>query len=192
MRAGRAIGAGVLVAAGIVGYRRRRAAKATPVAAQRVVTIDKPADELYRFWRSLTNAPRFMKWVQEVAVRDERRSRWVAQLPGRRGRVEWEAELLEDRPGELIAWRSLPGAPVPISGRVEFAPAAPGRGTEVRSRVETEGVPRQVLERHVSEDLRRFKRLLETGEIATVDGQPSGKRSPLGRLLVGRRERSAR
>ena len=191
MRAGRAIGAGILVAAGVAGYRRRRAAKTRPVAAQRVVTVDKPAEELYRFWRSLANAPRFMKWVEEVEIRDERRSRWVATLPGRRGRIEWESEVLEDRPGELIAWRSVSGAPVRISGRVEFAAAPAGRGTEVRSRVETEGVPHHVLERHVAEDLRRFKRLLETGEIATVEGQPSGSRSALGKLVVGRRERSA-
>lgn len=190
MRVKALIGASVVAGAGALAYRRLRGGE--PTSVERAVTVDKPADELYAFWRSFENAPRFMENVLSVETRDDGRSRWLAHPAGSRRALEWDAELTDDRPGELIAWRAVAGKPLVASGRVEFSAATGGRGTQVRLRVDVPAggpLAREALERQVTEDLRRFKRLVETGEIPRVDGQPAGARSPLGKLVVGRRER---
>ena len=188
MRAARliaAVAAGVCCAA--AGYRlATRAARRDGSTAERTVTVDRSATDLYALWRELANAPRFMERVHAVEAIDERRSHWVGKAPGG-APAEWDAELIEERSGELIAWRSDPPG---LSGRVEFALATGGRGTRVRLTLEAP-VARTALERVAAEDLRRFKRLAETGEIATVAGQSSGKRSLLGRVLAGRLEGTA-
>jgi uncharacterized membrane protein len=154
------------------------------VKVERAVTINKPADELYRFWRNFVQLPQFMSHLEEVRVIDKR-SHWVAKAPlGMR--VEWDAEVINDKPNELIAWRSLPGSDVDTAGSVHFAPAAQGRGTEVRVTLKYDppaGKVGATLARWLGEapetqiraDLLRFKQLMETGEIATVEGQPSGR-----------------
>ena len=188
MRAARAFAAGIGAVAGAVaayrllgpGVRRHTS------SGERTVTIDRTAAELYALWRDLANAPRFMERVHGIETIDERRSHWVGKTPGGTP-AEWDAEVTEDRSGELIAWRSEPPG---LSGRVEFRPAPGGRGTRVRLQLQA-NLARTALERLAAEDLRRFKRLAETGEVVTVAGQPSGKRSPLGRVLAGRRERRA-
>ena len=190
MRRKALIGGSLAAAAGALAYRRFRGGE--PASVERAVTVDKPADELYASWRAFENAPRFMQNVLSVEPREGGRSRWLAHAPGTSKTFEWDAELTEDRPGELIAWRAVGGTPLVHSGRVEFSPATGGRGTQVRVRVETPAggaLAREALGRQTTEGLRRFKRLAETGEIARVDGQPAGERSPLGRLVVGRRER---
>ena len=170
----------------MVAYRLR-GSRTSEKTVERSVTIERAPDELYALWRDVRQAPRFVERVHAVEPLDERRSRWVGKTPGGAA-AEWLTELTDDRPGELLGWRAeQPG----VSGRVEFAAGPPGRGTQVRLSLEG-SVAAPLLERLAAEDLRRFKRLAETGEIATVRGQPAGRRSLRGRALVGRRERPTR
>ena len=144
-----------------------------------VITINKPTEEVYDFWRNFENLPRFMRHLESVKVLDNGRSRWKAKAPAGAS-VEWEAELTEDRPGELISWRSLPDADVRNAGTVRFSPAPGGRGTEVR--VDLEYAPpagkvgamvamlfREEPGQQVHDDLRSFKQVMELGEIVLSD-----------------------
>lgn len=150
------------------------------VRIERVTTINKPVHEVYEFWRQFQNFPRFMRHIESVEVLGDRRSRWRAKAPAGRT-VEWEAEILEDRQDEWIAWRSLPGSQIENSGSVRFAPAPGGRGTEVRVQLQYSppagrfgrGIAwlfGEEPEQQIHEDLRRFKQLMETGEIPLSDG----------------------
>ncbi len=176
---------------------RRGSAAATAgssLRATRSITVNRPPDELYRFWRDFENLPRAMRHIASVRMIDDRRSHWVARAPGGY-RVEWDSEIVDDRPGQYIAWQSLPGGDVPNSGSVRFDRAPGGRGTEIRVELEYRppggtlgAVFARLLgkapERQTMEDLRRFKQLVETGEIATTDGQTSGRKGgPFGRRL---------
>ena len=151
------------------------------------ITIARPAAELYRYWRNLENLPRFMKHLQGVKVLDDRRSRWVVRGPGRRT-LEWDAEIINDVENRLIAWRSIPEtSDVDSGGSVHFEPAPQDRGTEVRVSLQYNPPGGEIgaflaklfghdPAAHVGADLRRFKQLMETGEIAAVRGQPSVRR----------------
>ncbi len=101
------------------------------VRVEHSVTVDRPREELYRYWRNLENLPRVMRNLKAVQVIDERRSHWVARAPAGRT-VEWDAEIHNEVPGEIIAWKSLQGASVPNAGSVHFGAAPDGRGTEIR------------------------------------------------------------
>jgi uncharacterized membrane protein len=148
--------------------------------------IDRPAGELYAFWRQLQNLPRFMKNLESVVETGGNRSHWVGKTPFG-WTAEWDAELTAEEPGRRLAWRSLPGSSVETSGEVRFTDSTGNRGTLVLVTMEA-GLPGNVLgrlvepvvhqgtERQVREDLRRFKELMEAGEIATIDGQPAGQR----------------
>jgi uncharacterized membrane protein len=153
---------------------------------RRAVTINRPRSEVYGFWRQFENLPRFMTHLKSVTATGDRRSHWVAKAPVG-GEVEWDAEIVDEREGELIAWRSLAGAQIPNAGEVRFADAPAGRGTEIRVTLTYDppaGAAGAALakvfgeepDQQVREDLRRFKRVLETGEVATTDGQPSGRK----------------
>lgn len=156
------------------------------------IAINRSPEECYEFWRKLENLPQFMQHVESVEETGEGRSHWVVRGPGGK-RFEWDAEITEDVPNEKIAWRSLEGADVVNSGWVRFERAPADHGTFVKAHVEYEppagkaGVaiakflgkePGQL----VKGDIRRFKNILETGEIPTIDGQPAGRRTALGRL----------
>jgi uncharacterized membrane protein len=149
------------------------------VEVSRSVTIKTSPRELHRFWRSLGNLPRFMAHLESVEAIDDRRSRWCARGPAGM-KIEWEAEIVEDRPGELIAWRSLDGADVHNEGEVRFASAPGGRGTEVhvalRYRAMGGAVGRAVARllgsepgQQIAGDLRRLKQVIETGEVVHSD-----------------------
>lgn len=156
-----------------------------PLRVEKTVTIDKPADELYNFWHNFENLPTFMKHLQSVKVIDIRRSHWVTKAPLGQT-VEWDADIVDDRPNELIAWASLDGADVENAGLVRFKPAPSGRGTEVKVVLEYH-IPGGAVstslaklfgeepEQQVGDELRRFKQLMEAGEIATTAGQPTGR-----------------
>lgn len=159
------------------GRARRRARKATSIT--RAITVNRPVEEVYRFWRDLQNLPRFMRHLEEVRVLDATRSRWTAKGPAGSS-IEWDAELVEDVPNERIAWRSLEGADIENAGAVRFSPAPGGRGTEVR--VEMLEIPpggrvveavaklvRQTPEQKIADDLRAFKQVMETGEVMRSD-----------------------
>ena len=148
------------------------------IEVRRAITIARPPDEVYRFWRNFENLPRFMAHLERVTVIDERRSRWIARAPAGAS-VEWEAEITEDSPGELIAWRAVQHAQVPNHGQVRFV-RSPDGGTEVHVdlRYEPPGgklgaaiaklfgeEPAQ----QVAGDLRRFKQVMELGEVVHSD-----------------------
>jgi uncharacterized membrane protein len=177
-------------ALGISTAERHGPATAIPagegVKVEESVTIQKPAAELYRFWRDLNNLGRFMEHLETVRA-EGNRSHWVACGP-LGYRAEWDAEIITDRPNELIGWRSLPGSAVDTAGSVHFS-ELPGRGTEVRVILKYDppagrlgaAVARlfgQSPQAQIREDLRRLKQYMETGEIPTTAGQPRGTSSP--------------
>jgi uncharacterized membrane protein len=140
------------------------------VIVESEVTVNRPASELYTFWRTLENLPRVMEHLQSVTVLDERRSRWVATGP-LGTTVEWEAEIINEVPGKVIGWRSIEGSTVVTAGSVNFDEE--GQGTKVRVRLQYDppggklgawvawafGEEPSV---QVDRDLRRFKELMET------------------------------
>lgn len=157
---------------GAASHRGYRVVEAT--------TINRSIDDVYGFWRGFQNLPRFMRHLESVEILGERRSRWRARGPAGL-KVEWEAQMTEDRPNEQISWRSLPGSKVDNSGTVRFRSAPGARGTEVRVELEYRppagGVGRNVAwlfgeepAQQIHEDLHRFKQLMETGEIPLSDG----------------------
>jgi uncharacterized membrane protein len=143
------------------------------------VTINRSVEELYSYWRDFANLPEFMRHLESVQVIDRQRSHWKASAPAGRT-VEWDAEITEDTPNERIAWRSLGDADVYNAGSVTFRAAPRGRGTEVH--VEMEYAPpggmigktiakifREEPSQQVTDDLRAFKQVMETGEIVLSD-----------------------
>ena len=157
------------------------------IRVERAVTVNRPKAELYQMWRDFENLPRFMEHLESVQVdrSDGDRSHWVAKGPLDR-RVEWDAEIIEERENELLVWKSLPGSTVESMGRVEFLDAPGGRGTIVHVSMEY-NPPAGSLGaafaklfgkepgHQINADLRRFKQIMEAGEVATVEGQPSGR-----------------
>jgi uncharacterized membrane protein len=148
------------------------------VLVGRSVTIDRPRQELYAFWRDFQNLPRFMHNIKSVAVIDAARSHWVVDAPAAKA-VEWDSFITADEPGRLIAWRSEEGASVRNSGQVEFRDSPDGRGTVVTVTLTYDppggGIGKLIATLFQKEpkvqarqDLRRFKQLMETGEIATA------------------------
>jgi len=159
----------------------------------KTIGIERSPEELYRFWRNFENLPRFMTHLKEVRVLDDKRSHWVASGPAKLP-VEWDAEIVNDRPNEWIAWRSVEGADVENAGLVRFEHARNGNGTILRIDMRynppagTVGATfakllGQAPDQQLQRELRRFKQLMETNEIPTTDGQPSGQRSLFGRLV---------
>ncbi|MEH2140416.1 SRPBCC family protein [Nostoc sp.] len=163
------------------------------IKVEKTVTINKPAEELYRFWHNFENLPSFTKHIKDVKVYNDKRessghatrTHWIISAPLGTS-VEWDADIIEDRENELISWTSVEGADIANSGSVHFKPALNDRGTEVK--VVTEYDPPGGLigdaiaklfgespEQQLGDDLHRFKMLMETGEIATTEGQPKGK-----------------
>ena len=144
------------------------------------VTINRPADELYSFWHDFRNLPAFMRHLESVQPVGNNRSHWKAKAPAGKT-VEWDAEITEDRPNELIAWRSLEGADVPNSGLVRFTPATGGRGTQVSVEMTYDPPGGKVgvaiakvfgedPELQVQDDLRAFKQVVEIGEVVLSEG----------------------
>jgi uncharacterized membrane protein len=150
-------------------------------------TIRKDPKEVYEYWRSLDNVPTFSAHVDEVVLQDDRRSHWKASAPFGRT-VEWDAEIEEDVPGEMLTWKSVAAADVSNTGSVIFKPAPGDQGTEVHV-VITYDVPGGKLgealarffgedpHQQIDDDLRRLKQVLEVGEVMRSDGAPYGKRA---------------
>jgi len=145
--------------------------------------------EAYVYWRQLEHLPRFMKHLQSVEIIDDKRSEWTARGP-MNTRVHWTAEITEEKHNEKIAWRSTPESDLQVHGQVEFRPDTGNRGTIVTARMQYE-LPAGKLGAalaslfgknprwNVREDMRRFKQLMEAGEIPTTEGQPHGPRSTM-------------
>jgi uncharacterized membrane protein len=158
--------------------------ESAPIHVKQAITVNRSPDEVYGAWHDFEQLPRFMTHLESVEATGQRTSRWRATAPAG-GTVEWDAEIVDDRPGELIAWRSLPGADIQNSGSVRFAPAPGDRGTEVV--VELEYAPPggeagaavaklfgEEPATQLADDLRRFKQVVETGDIVRSDGSPGG------------------
>lgn len=149
-----------------------------------VIVNAKPA-RAFEAWSRLESLPTFMRHLARVEKRDESRSHWVARAPGG-GTVEWDAEIVEETPGRIIAWRSTGDSSVRNSGTVRFVEEPAGRGTRIEVDLRytpplggAGAIVAKMLGEEPSlqlkEDLRRFKQILETGEIPTTEGQPSGR-----------------
>jgi uncharacterized membrane protein len=170
------------------------------IEVRRAITVYRPQEEVYQFWRNFENLPRFMEHLESVRVLDDRRSHWKARAPAGTS-VEWDAEIVEDRPYELIAWRALDNTDVPNAGSVQFVPAPKG-GTEVRVQLRYEAPGGRLAATiaklfgeepaiQVASDLRRFKQVMELGEVVysdatLVEGRPHPARPPARRITVQR------
>ncbi|HUQ97888.1 MAG TPA: SRPBCC family protein [Gemmatimonadaceae bacterium] len=144
-----------------------------------VVTVNKPVEEVYAFWKDPQNLPQFMESLESVRITSGRRSHWKAKGPAGMS-VEWDAETITDTPNEMIMWSAVEESEVENMGTVRFTPAAGGRGTEVS--LEMEFKPRGGIvgekvakffevfpKTQLRNDLRRFKQLMEIGEIVKSD-----------------------
>jgi len=157
------------------GSTAGRAPRRPDMLTTKSVVVNREPEEVYAFWRDFANFPRFMIHLDAVRDLGNGRSHWQAKGPGGKA-IEWDAELTHDRPNELIGWRSLPGADIDNEGSVRFERAPGGRGTLVRVNLRYDP-PAGALGKaiatlmntepgqQVSDDLRRFKQLLETGEV---------------------------
>jgi uncharacterized membrane protein len=184
-----------LVGAGLaVGWMRSRRARrgdtraalggSAGVLVHESVMINAGAEELYRFWRALENLPGAMSHLESVTDLGGGRSHWVARAHGL-GTFEWDAEIINDEPGGLIAWRSLPGSDVTSAGSVHFDQPAAGGGTRVTVRLQYDPpagrigalVARAFGEDpalQIRKDLGSLKRRIESGNIGTTLNQESG------------------
>jgi uncharacterized membrane protein len=154
------------------------------VKVVRSCTIRKPAPELYQFWRSLENLERVIKHPVSITRLSETESHWKVTAPGNTF-VEWDSVIINDHPNELLAWRSKEGADIPNAGTVRFEPGPGDEGTEVTVQLEYDApggkfaayiakLTGEEPEQQVADTLRRFKALMEAGEIPTVEGQSAG------------------
>jgi uncharacterized membrane protein len=148
------------------------------IHATKSILINRSPDEVYRFWRNFENLPRFMNYLESVDVIGDRRSRWKVSAAGIT--LEWEAEITNDQPGRYIAWRSLENADVENWGEVRFEEATGRRGTYVKVRLEYNPPGGRIgaalakmfahsPEQLIGSDLRRFKQLMEVGEVVHSD-----------------------
>ena len=203
------IGAGLAVAVGAAGFLlarrsadvhddglnisdapdhtwRRKTGRYTEGLVGRTVSINKPKQEIYERWRDFTRFPDFMDNVERVVTEGDGASLWTIKAPAGTT-VQLRTRITEDRPGEVIAWKSEPDSEITTEGRLELFEAAPGRGTAVRLTMTYDppaGLPgraiAKILQREPNvqarRDLRRFKQLLETGEVAT-NASPSARKS---------------
>jgi uncharacterized membrane protein len=159
-----------------------RGQQAKAIELRTSLTVNKPKEEVYRYWRKLENLPRFMDHLKSVRETDNRRSHWEAKIPGNIGTIEWDAEITDERQGELIAWQSVEDATVFNSGHVSFREAPGGRGTEIMVRIiyqppagnagsAAAKLLNPVFEKMVRADIMRFKQVIESGEVSSNQGQ---------------------
>jgi uncharacterized membrane protein len=160
------------------------------------VAVNAAPEKLYAAWRELDNLPRFMPHLESVTRLDDSRSHWVAK--GANGvAIEWDARITEDEANHRLSWETLPGSPYPHRGSVVFEPLGKDRGTQVFVEWfpgEQRGMFATIVARlmgenpelRIAQGLRAFKQWIETGEVATTQGQAAGARSWLGKTMVGR------
>ena len=166
----------------------RGMAEAEGVHVLSAITVNRPREDVYRYWRDLQHLPEFMAHLESVTMEPNGRSKWVAHGPGGMS-FRWEAEIVADQPNENLAWRSCEGSEVPNQGSVRFLDAPGGRGTEVRVELRYDP-PAGALGATVAKlfgaepgqeiagDLRRFKQVIETGEVLHSDASIHRGRHP--------------
>lgn len=179
-------GTAVAAAGGLMAWQAMRSNNSEPSETHATFLINCTPDRAYSMWRDFQNLPRFMAQLKQVRVLDDRRSEWTALGPMDR-EVRWTAEITGDSPNQHIAWRSLPDSDVQTSGSVSFRPDPQGRGTFIAAELQYK-LPGGALttalataagkhpEFLIRENLRRFKALIETGEVPTTVGQTHGPR----------------
>lgn len=161
------------------------------VRVRSAVTVNRPRSEVFGYWRQLENLPQFMTHLESVQQTGDGRSHWVAQGPLGKS-LAWDAEILNEAQDEIIAWRSLPGSQVDSAGSVRFKDAPGGRGTEIRVELQYNPPAGMVgayaaklfgrdAQHEIDHDLLRLKQFLESGEIATTQGQSVGPEKPVRR-----------
>ena len=179
-------------------YRDAGRGQPATLTAEATITVDRPAAEVYRVWRHFENLPRFMTHLDTVTTSPNGRSHWVAKTPLLGSPAAWDVEIINDYEDKLIAWRSLSEAAVPVAGFVRFGTPAEGGGTVVTTTFEyrrpAEGVGATAAhlfqhepQRHIEEALRRFKELMESGDLPTSEGQPSTRGEGVGDAFVRQR-----
>lgn len=190
----KALAGGYLLYRGASGHCALRAAiskrtaqkQQAPLVIREALTVNRPRNEVYSYWRHLNNLPNFMKHLTEVIVETDQLSLWKMRLPGNAGIIEWKAEIVADTPDELLSWCSVEGSDIDTSGEILFRDAPGGRGTEVHSTIYyrapagaigkmTGKLFKKPFEILVRQDLRRFKQILETGETSTIEGQSAAR-----------------
>jgi uncharacterized membrane protein len=159
-----------------------RASRAVKI--ERTVMVNRPAADLYAFWRNPTNVRRIVDFVESVETLGERRARWRARGPAG-VTIEWDSEVINDIPNELIAWKSIGDADIPNAGSIHFRRAPHARGTEVRLIVEYEPpaghlgawiakLMKENPDEQVQSALRRLRQVAESGDVLTTERQASG------------------
>jgi uncharacterized membrane protein len=178
------IGAADVIAATRMSRAPEPPGEDDPMQVRATITVRRPREEVYGFLRDLQNLPRFAERLE--SVRQIGDSRFQCKAAGPAGpALEWEAEIVEDRPGELIAWRSMPGAALENTGKIRLVDAPREQGTEIH--LELEYTPPggmlgdtvvklfgETSKQFVKDDLRRYKQLAETGIIVRSEGGPEG------------------
>lgn len=143
------------------------------------LTVNRPRQEVYDFWRKLSNLPLFMQHLDTVEVIDDKRSHWAAKIPGGLGKIEWDAEIVKEIYGELLGWNSLPHASINNAGKVEFRDADENE-TEITVLITYrapfgdvgEGIAsllNPTFKKIITKDVKNFKRYIEAGDIATIE-----------------------
>lgn len=151
------------------------------IQVEKSITVLRPIDDVYAFWRDFENLPRFMRHLESVTDLGDGRSRWQVRAPAGMS-VEWEAVVVEDRPNEIIAWQSIEGSDVYHRGSVRFREAPGGRGTEIHVRLRYDppagrlgAAVAKLFHREpgqeIADDLRGFKQVMETGEVVQSDAR---------------------
>lgn len=188
---GMLVGGALLLSRGLTGYcmvnnavGRNTAHKSnSPVEVKTTVSLNKPRNEVYSFWRNLENLPRFMKHLDKVEEVDQTRSRWTAKGPAGVGTVSWEAEILEDHQNEFISWQSLPGSTVDNAGQVRFVETPTGTDIKVQMTYrlpagDLGGVAGRLFspmaQKMMRDDIRDLKNVMEKNE--TTSGGGSSRR----------------
>lgn len=163
---------------------RQQLGGAAGIHVEEAVTVNRPVADVFRFWRNFENLPAFMNHLESVSEREGGITHWVARGPAGT-KVEWDARIINEVDNKLIGWQSLEGSRVSTAGSVNFRETP--RGTDVRVHLQYNPPAGRLGAAiawmfgeeptiQVREDLRRFKQLIETGEIPTIQGQPFGGR----------------
>jgi uncharacterized membrane protein len=185
---------GFLLVRGVSGYcvvnnaigRNTAHKHGSPVEVKTTVSLNKPREEVYSFWRKLENLPRFMKHLEKVEEMDQRKSHWTAKGPAGVGTVSWEAEIIEDLPNEFIAWQSLPGSTVDNADQVRFADSPTGTDIKVQMTYrlpagDVGGVAAKLFspmaEKMMKDDIRSLKHVMENGGAPGKGNKRKNKRT---------------
>jgi uncharacterized membrane protein len=185
------VGTGLTIASFATRTQDRR--KSGEASADATIIVNAPRERVYSFWRDFQNLPRFMNHLKSVKVTDGRHSRWIAYGPFNK-EIEWDAEITNEQQNDRIEWRSIEGSDVDMQGSVEFSDATGKRGTLIDVQIAYRGAGSGVAHGVIAlmgkdpsflmrQDMRRFKALLESGEIPTTEGQSHGPRDAMSKFF---------